>query len=114
MAATVFSAPIDERLHGGIGPALEAYGLDRAARAVHASMTAEDAIHGWDETAHILRIDPVPRVFAADEWAVLEAGLAQRVRALEAFLHDAAGPRLAFRDGVVPADLLDDSEWYER
>ena len=114
MAATVDSAPIAEHASDPVEWALARHGLRRAAREVHAAMTAEDAIHGWDETAHILRIDPVPRIFAADEWAVLEAGLAQRVRVLEAFLHDAAGERHAFRDGVVPADLLDDNAWYER
>ena len=33
-------------------------------------------------------VDPVPRVIAADEWARLEVGLAQRVRALNAFVAD--------------------------
>ncbi|HEY8583110.1 MAG TPA: hypothetical protein VIL49_09175, partial [Capillimicrobium sp.] len=33
-------------------------------------------------------VDPVPRLIAADEWAALEAGLGQRVRALDALVSD--------------------------
>jgi uncharacterized circularly permuted ATP-grasp superfamily protein len=113
MAGTLFNTAIDETVAPEVDDALALYGLDRAAEDVQASMAAEDAIHGWEETAHILRIDPVPRVFEAEEWSELADGLAQRVRALEAFLRDAAGPRHAFADGVVPHDLLDGSEWFE-
>src|SRR5918998_3688287 len=33
-------------------------------------------------------VDPIPRIIPAGEWSQLEAGLAQRVRALDAFLAD--------------------------
>ena len=33
-------------------------------------------------------LDLVPRVIASPEWEIIEAGVAQRVRALEAFLAD--------------------------
>jgi uncharacterized circularly permuted ATP-grasp superfamily protein len=33
-------------------------------------------------------LDLVPRVIASPEWEIIEAGVAQRVRALEAFLSD--------------------------
>src|SRR5579862_9535766 len=36
-------------------------------------------------------LDLVPRVVPAEEWAVIERGVAQRVRALEAFLADIYG-----------------------
>jgi carboxylate-amine ligase len=48
-------------------------------------------------------VDLVPRVVAGADWSALRAGLAQRVRALEAFLRDAYGPRAVVRDGVLPA-----------
>ncbi len=48
-------------------------------------------------------LDIVPRVLLADEWAEVEAGVAQRVRALEAFLADVYGEGRVFGDGVVPA-----------
>ena len=58
-------------------------------------------------------VDPVPRVIGADEWAELEAGLAQRVRALNAFVADAYGDRAIVAAGVVPERVLDDAEFYE-
>ena len=56
---------------------------------------------------------PVPRVFGAGEWAALEAGLAQRVRALDAFVADVYGPRRAVAEGVVPERLIASSEGHE-
>src|ERR687894_105710 len=53
-----------------------------------------------DERFHL---DPVPRVIAVSEWAALEAGLAQRVRALDRFCADVYGARRIVREGVVPA-----------
>src|SRR5512135_3124713 len=47
-------------------------------------------------------LDVVPRVISPEEWADIEAGVKQRVRALEAFLADAYGPREAVRAGIVP------------
>jgi uncharacterized circularly permuted ATP-grasp superfamily protein len=56
---------------------------------------------------------PVPRVIGAAEWAELEAGLAQRVRALEAFVADVYGPQRAIAEGVVPRRLIETSDGYE-
>jgi uncharacterized circularly permuted ATP-grasp superfamily protein len=58
-------------------------------------------------------VDPVPRVLGAAEWAELEAGLAQRVRALDAFVADVYGPQRALAEGVVPQRLIDTSDGYE-
>ena len=58
-------------------------------------------------------IDAVPRMFTADEWETLDRGLAQRVRALDAFLRDAYGERRIVEAGVVPARLIEDGEFYE-
>jgi carboxylate-amine ligase len=58
-------------------------------------------------------IDAVPRMFTAQEWDVLDRGLAQRVRALDAFLRDAYGERRIVEAGVVPARLIEDGAFYE-
>ncbi len=58
-------------------------------------------------------VDPVPRVIEAAEWAALEAGLLQRARALNAFLHDAYGEQRIFHEGIVPRRLLETSQGYE-
>lgn len=55
-----------------------------------------------DEEDRLFPFDLIPRVVADDDWAALQAGMTQRVRALEAFLHDAYGDRSVLRDGVLP------------
>src|SRR3954462_11604359 len=52
-------------------------------------------------------IDPVPRLITAGEWEELETGLAQRVRALDAFVADVYGARWIVQAGVVPERVLD-------
>jgi uncharacterized circularly permuted ATP-grasp superfamily protein len=54
----------------------------------------------------ILPFDMVPRVLTAGEWRTLEAGVKQRVTALNLFLHDVYNDRKIIADGVVPADLV--------
>ncbi len=59
-------------------------------------------------------LDVVPRVIPADDWSYLESGVAQRVRALEAFLADVYGPQHAVRDGVIPASIISSSKHFHR
>jgi len=59
-------------------------------------------------------LDAVPRVIDGREWITVEAGVKQRVRALEAFLSDIYGPQLAVRDGVIPARLITSSNHFHR
>ncbi len=59
-----------------------------------------------------ITVDPVPRLFAGEEWERLQAGLLQRVRALNCFLVDAYGPQRIFDADVVPRRLLETSEGY--
>jgi len=59
-------------------------------------------------------LDLVPRVLSAEEWDVVEHGVAQRVRALEAFLADVYGPGAILRDGVVPTSVVTSSANFHR
>src|SRR5271168_3117258 len=59
-----------------------------------------------DGSERIFPFDPIPRVIDAATWANLEAGLIQRVRALNAFLADVYGDGCILSDGVVPRDLV--------
>jgi uncharacterized circularly permuted ATP-grasp superfamily protein len=101
------------REYAGVLAALQAASPAAAAEAIAAGVMRDGVVHGADATAHPLTVDAVPRVFAAEEWARLEAGLAQRIEALEAFVSDAFGAREAFRAAVVPVDLLDRCPWFE-
>src|SRR5271168_4476477 len=47
------------------------------------------AVYGQEEGAErLIPFDIVPRVLPLEEWVRLETGLKQRVRALNAFIHD--------------------------
>ncbi|ABD12269.1 hypothetical protein ThrDRAFT_02602 [Frankia casuarinae] len=62
-----------------------------------------------DSASRPFPFDLVPRIIAADDWTTLTTGLSQRVRALEAFLHDIYGERAAVADGIVPAWVVNDA-----
>ncbi len=65
------------------------------------------AVYGEDEgTERLIPFDVVPRVMADTEWRFLEAGLKQRVRALNAFLHDVYHGQDILKAGVIPADVI--------
>jgi uncharacterized circularly permuted ATP-grasp superfamily protein len=60
-----------------------------------------------------LGVCPIPRLIEGGEWAALEAGLVQRVRALSAFVEDAYGAREIVTAGIVPVATIEDAEGYE-
>jgi uncharacterized circularly permuted ATP-grasp superfamily protein len=55
----------------------------------------------------------VPRPVAAADWERTSRGLAQRVRAVEAFLDDVYGAQRILREEVIPADLVLGAKGYE-
>jgi uncharacterized circularly permuted ATP-grasp superfamily protein len=59
-------------------------------------------------------LDLVPRIIPDHEWAVLETGVAQRVKALEAFLADVYGTGHILNDRVVPRQLVTTSVHFHR
>jgi uncharacterized circularly permuted ATP-grasp superfamily protein len=71
------------------------------------------AVYGEDTgTERLIPFDLVPRIIPAREWEALEAGLAQRVHALNLFLHDIYHEQAILRAGVVPvARVLGNSQF---
>jgi uncharacterized circularly permuted ATP-grasp superfamily protein len=63
-----------------------------------------------DERFHV---DAVPRIIDAADWAGVERGLAQRVRALNAFVADVYGERRIVAEGIVPQRVIDGAEYFE-
>jgi uncharacterized circularly permuted ATP-grasp superfamily protein len=59
-----------------------------------------------DAAERLIPFDIVPRLISRLEWRRLEAGLTQRVRALNLFLDDVYGPRAILRENVIPAELI--------
>ncbi|BDG72668.1 circularly permuted type 2 ATP-grasp protein [Roseomonas fluvialis] len=52
------------------------------------------------------RCDPLPLVLPAEEFATLEAGIAQRARLLEAVLADLYGPQRLVAEGAIPPEVV--------
>jgi uncharacterized circularly permuted ATP-grasp superfamily protein len=55
-------------------------------------------------------MDIIPRVIPAAEWRRTEAGLKQRVHALNLFINDIYGPQRIIRDKRFPAELIASSK----
>ncbi|MBY0284817.1 MAG: circularly permuted type 2 ATP-grasp protein, partial [Sphingomonas sp.] len=65
------------------------------------------AVYGdADASERLIPFDIVPRILSRREWARLEAGLIQRVAALNAFLNDIYGPREILKAGIIPEALI--------
>jgi uncharacterized circularly permuted ATP-grasp superfamily protein len=62
----------------------------------------------------IFPFDLIPRPVAAGQWTHLEAGLRQRIQAINLFLHDVYHDRRILREGVVPEDLVLNSKGYRK
>ena len=56
--------------------------------------------------------DPIPRVIGKEEWDGIEAGLIQRVTALNMFLKDIYGEKKIVKDGVIPPEFIFSSSGY--
>lgn len=71
----------------------------------------------YSDTRGVERIFPfdvIPRVLTAAEWDKLEAGLTQRLMALNRFLGDVYGKQRILKDEVVPRELVERSAGYLR
>jgi uncharacterized circularly permuted ATP-grasp superfamily protein len=77
---------------------------------------ADDAFHRYGITfavygensgkERLIPFDIIPRIIPANEWVKLEAGLVQRVNALNAFLHDIYSTQRIVKDGLIPAEQV--------
>jgi len=65
------------------------------------------AVYGQEEGAErLIPFDIVPRVLPREEWMRLESGLKQRVRALNAFIHDIYHDQQILKAGVIPPEQV--------
>ncbi len=69
---------------------------------------------GESSTERIIPTDLLPRIIPAPEWERIEAGLTQRLRALNMFLADIYGAQQILMDGVVPRELVLGAPSYRR
>src|SRR5215475_12283598 len=65
------------------------------------------AVYGDAEAQErLIPFDVIPRILSGKEWAILEKGLRQRVKALNMFLRDIYHGRDILRAGIIPDDLI--------
>jgi uncharacterized circularly permuted ATP-grasp superfamily protein len=106
----VFSAPgvpheQSRALHEALS-AMSAEDLDGRSTALARAFRDQGITFSLSGEERPFPLDLVPRVIEADEWACVEKGVAQRVRALEAFLADVHGEQAVLADGVVPRRVV--------
>src|SRR6267378_2490978 len=65
-------------------------------------------------TERIIPTDLLPRIVTAAEWGRIEAGLRQRIAALNLFLRDIYSDGRVLKDGLVPRSLVYGSKHYRR
>jgi uncharacterized circularly permuted ATP-grasp superfamily protein len=65
-------------------------------------------------TERIFPYDLLPRIITADEWNVIERGLAQRLTAINLFLKDVYSEGKILAEGVVPRELVYSCRHYRR
>ncbi|HEX5537684.1 MAG TPA: circularly permuted type 2 ATP-grasp protein [Sphingobium sp.] len=65
------------------------------------------AVYGQEETEdRLIPFDIVPRIISAEEWARVSRGIEQRVRAMNAFLHDIYHRQEIVRAGRLPEAMV--------
>jgi uncharacterized circularly permuted ATP-grasp superfamily protein len=71
------------------------------------------AVYGDDAgTEKIFPFDVIPRIIDADEWDQIEAGLKQRIRALNMFIADVYGHQEILNAGIIPRELISNAKAY--
>lgn len=99
--------------HAGALRALAGHDLEALAATVDAQVAGEGVCFHSTSGDEAFLIDPVPRVLDAQEWEAIEAGLAQRVRALNRFIADVYAAGRIVDAGIVPKRVIDTAEYYE-
>jgi len=71
------------------------------------------AVYGEEGgTERLIPFDIIPRIIPADEWKQLAAGLKQRVRALNAFIHDVYHDQEILKAGRIPKEYVHNNGQY--
>jgi uncharacterized circularly permuted ATP-grasp superfamily protein len=79
----------------------------REAEAIFRRLGITFAVYGGAETnERLIPFDLIPRIFSGAEWRKLSAGIEQRVRTLNAFIHDVYRRQEILRSGRIPRELV--------
>ncbi len=96
-----------------VGRWIEANGLEalahrrEEAEAIFRRIGITFAVYGeGGDPERLIPFDLIPRVFSAAEWSLLDRGIRQRARALNAFINDIYHRGEIIRAGIVPSELV--------
>lgn len=98
--------PLIEQLTGNDARAVARKGLERTRRLIVENGVTYNVYADPQGADRAWALDPVPLLLLAREWRVMESGLAQRVRLLDALLADIYGPQRLLSEGLVPPELV--------
>ncbi|MEO8938720.1 MAG: circularly permuted type 2 ATP-grasp protein [Burkholderiaceae bacterium] len=65
-----------------------------------------DLDNGGSGTERTIPFDIIPRIIPASDWRILQAGLRQRVTALNRFIHDVYHDQEIMKAGIVPPERI--------
>lgn len=72
-------------------------------------------VYGQEQgTEKIFPFDLIPRIISSSDWEQIEAGLKQRIFALNEFLQDIYNDKKILKDKVVPEELILSSKTYRK
>lgn len=102
-----------ERL--GDMPSSELHHRQQLANEVFLHQGITFTVYGSEEgTERIIPYDVLPRIITSTEWEQLEAGLQQRITALNLFLKDIYHKGQILDDGIVPREMVYSSKHFRR
>src|SRR3954467_3647168 len=105
------------KLTAGFGQ-LQSEEFDQKRQAIDAAFLRQGItfnVYGDSQGAErIFPFDLVPRIIPADEWERIEAGLVQRITALNLFLHDIYHEQHILNDGTIPPHYVMSAKHFRR
>jgi uncharacterized circularly permuted ATP-grasp superfamily protein len=87
----------------------------KAAEALLLKLGITFNVYGQDKGAEkVFPFDLIPRIISSNDWELIEAGLKQRIFALNEFLQDIYNDKKILKDKIVPEDLILSSPAYRK
>lgn len=87
----------------------------KAAEALLLKMGITFNVYGQDQGAEkIFPFDLIPRIISDADWQQIEAGLKQRIFALNEFLQDIYNDKKILKDNIIPKELVLSSKTYRK
>src|SRR3954469_10196392 len=105
----------DGEARAGYGEILDAVDSEHCgalADRVADAISRMGACFGSCEDGGEFPVCPIPRLIALSEWREIERGLAQRARALNAFITDVYGDREIVSAGLIASHVLGGADYY--